>query len=264
MSQRVFITGATSGIGRQLAADYHAAGWQVWGAGRDAERLGALAALGVTPVAVDVTSPAALSAALAPLPTFDLVILNAGTCEYIDTAHGFDGALLARIMHSNVNSVGFCLQALLDPAAPKVLAGARIAIVSSSVAWLALPTAEAYGASKAALNYLATSLRLDLAKRHIAVSLIRPGFVATPLTAKNTFPMPALITVQEAATHIRHGLDRGANTIHFPRRFIWLLRLLGALPTWAWLKLSLALRQKVDLSSTQSSGSTPQGGPHDG
>ena len=119
-----------------------------------------------------------------------------------------------------------------------------LAIVSSSVSWLPLPRAEAYGASKAALDYLADTLRLDLASKGIGVTLIRPGFVQTPLTAKNDFPMPCLVTVEEASRAIMDGLTAGRHQIHFPRRFIWLLRLLGALPVGLWLRLGRALVSK--------------------
>jgi len=69
------------------------------------------------------------------------------------------------------------------------------------------------------------------------VSLVRPGFVATPLTARNDFPMPGLLTVEQAARRIRQGLDRGQLEVQFPRRLIWPLRLLGALPSGLWLRL---------------------------
>ena len=84
------------------------------------------------------------------------------------------------------------------------------------MSWLPLPRAEAYGASKAALDYLADTLRLDLAGKGIGVTLIRPGFVQTPLTAKNDFPMPCLVTVEEASRAIMAGLVAGRHQIHFP------------------------------------------------
>ncbi|MGY2498603.1 SDR family NAD(P)-dependent oxidoreductase, partial [Klebsiella pneumoniae] len=114
------------------------------------------------------------------LPPLDLLILNAGNCEYMDVADGFDGELFARVIETNLIATGHALAAFL----PLLGEGARLAIVSSSVSWLPLPRAEAYGASKAALDYLAATLRLDLKARGIAVTLIRPGFVQTPLTAK--------------------------------------------------------------------------------
>ncbi|HHQ4455265.1 SDR family NAD(P)-dependent oxidoreductase [Aeromonas hydrophila] len=237
---RVLITGATSGIGFQLALDYRRAGWQVWGCGRDGERLLALGRHGITPLQFDGRDASAVSEAAASLPRVDLVILNAGNCEYMDVAEGFDGALFARVIETNLVATGHALAAFL----PLLGAGGRLAIVSSSVSWLPLPRAEAYGASKAALDYLADTLRLDLAGKGIGVTLVRPGFVQTPLTAKNDFPMPCLVTVEEASRAIMAGLTAGRHQIHFPRRFIWLLRLLGALPVELWLRLGRTLVSK--------------------
>ena len=240
MSGRVLITGATSGIGRQLALDYRRSGWQVWGCGRDGERLHALADEGIIPLQFDGRDSAAMAVIAADLPALDLLILNAGNCEYMDLAEGFDGALFARVIETNLIATGHALAAFL----PRLVSGSRLAIVGSSVSWLPLPRAEAYGASKAALDYLAATLRLDLATRGIGVTLIRPGFVQTPLTAKNDFPMPCLVTVEEASRAIMSGLAAGRHQIHFPRRFIWLLRLLGALPTGLWLRLGRTLISK--------------------
>lgn len=240
MSGRVLITGATSGIGRQLALDYRRAGWQVWGCGRDGERLQELGLHGITPLQFDARDSVALAEVAAGLPTLDLLILNAGNCEYMDVAEEFDSALFARVIETNLIATGHALAAFL----PRLASGSRLAIVSSSVSWLPLPRAEAYGASKAALDYLAHTLRLDLASKGIGVTLIRPGFVQTPLTAKNDFPMPCLVTVEEASHAIMGGLAAGRHQIHFPRRFIWLLRLLGALPTGLWLRLGRTLISK--------------------
>ncbi|MDX7922380.1 SDR family NAD(P)-dependent oxidoreductase [Aeromonas media] len=240
MSGRVLITGATSGIGRQLALDYRRAGWQVWGCGRDGERLQELGLHGITPLQFDARDSVALAEVAAGLPTLDLLILGAGNCEYMDVAEEFDSALFARVIETNLIATGHALAAFL----PRLASGSRLAIVSSSVSWLPLPRAEAYGASKAALDYLAHTLRLDLASKGIGVTLIRPGFVQTPLTAKNDFPMPCLVTVEEASRAIMGGLAAGRHQIHFPRRFIWLLRLLGALPTGLWLRLGRTLISK--------------------
>ena len=144
------------------------------------------------------------------------------------------------MIETNLIATGHALAAFL----PLLGEGARLAIVSSSVSWLPLPRAEAYGASKAALDYLAATLRLDLKARGIAVTLIRPGFVQTPLTAKNDFPMPCLVPVEQASRVIMTGLAAGRHQIHFPSRFIWLLRALGALPVWLWLRLGSSLVSK--------------------
>ena len=106
MSGRVLITGATSGIGRQLALDYRRAGWQVWGCGRDEVRLQALADLGITPLRFDARDSAAMAGVAASLPALDLLILNAGNCEYMDPAEGFDGALFARVIDLDTSESG--------------------------------------------------------------------------------------------------------------------------------------------------------------
>ncbi|MGY4024560.1 SDR family NAD(P)-dependent oxidoreductase [Aeromonas rivuli] len=237
MSKGVLITGASSGLGRQLALDYHGDGWRVWACGRDEWRLAELAALGIQTLCFDTRDPAACQGAARQLNGLDLLILNAGSCEYLDELPRFDGALFARVIETNLVATGHCLAALLPQLGP----GGRLAIVSSSVTWLPLPRAEAYGASKAALDYLAASLRLDLKASGIGVSLIRPGFIDTPLTARNRFTMPCLMTVAQAASATRRGLARGLHNIHYPNGFICLLRLLGALPTGLWLRLSKGL-----------------------
>ncbi|MBP8160429.1 MAG: SDR family NAD(P)-dependent oxidoreductase, partial [Aeromonas sp.] len=100
MSGRVLITGASSGLGRQLAMDYRQAGWQVWGCGRDGERLAQLARDGITPLQFDARDAAVMAEVAASLPPLDLLILNAGNCEYMDVADGFDGELFARVIET--------------------------------------------------------------------------------------------------------------------------------------------------------------------
>ena len=98
-----------------------------------------------------------------------------------------------------------------------------MSLVSSVSGYRGLPNALAYGPTKAALINLAQTLYLDLGERGIGVSLINPGFVETPLTAHNTFRMPALMKPERAAAEILAGWAAGAFEIHFPKRFTrWL------------------------------------------
>ena len=122
MSGRMLITGATSGIGRQLALDYRRAGWQVWGCGRDEARLQALADAGIIPLRFDARDSAAMAEVAAGLPTLDLLILNAGNCEYMDLTEGFDGALFARVIETNLIATGHALAAFLPLLGPVVRA----------------------------------------------------------------------------------------------------------------------------------------------
>ncbi len=230
--KRVLITGASSGIGFQLACDYAADGWQVIACGRDIDKLTRLHqhAPDITLCPFDITDLAATREALTG-KSVELAILCAGTCEYLD-----DGVVEAEKVH-HVMSTNFsgpvnCLDALL----PQLSAGSRVALVGSTASLVPLPRAEAYGASKAALAYFARSLAQDLRRRQIHISLVQPGFVSTPLTARNDFPMPMIISVEQAAKYIRRGLARGKQEIVFPALFALLLRLTARLPQ-SWQRL---------------------------
>ncbi len=237
----VLITGASSGIGLQLAKDYALNKHQVIACGRDQQKL--LKALDLYPVKIatfDTTDAEQTQRVLDNQEIPDLVILNAGHCEYIDDARRFDGALFKRVMDTNVQGTVNCLAALL----PRMKSGSRIAIVSSSVTFLPLTRAEAYGASKAALDYLARSLAIDLKPLGIEVSLIRPGFVDTPLTRKNDFPMPGQVTVEEASLFIREGLQQGKKEITFPFLFTASMKMLSWLPHSLWARLAVMMNRR--------------------
>lgn len=224
--KRVLITGASSGIGEGLAKAWAGDGWQVTACGRNADRLAELQQFSphITPLTFDMTDKEACHAALSSCHP-DLVILCAGGCEYLDDGL-IDAQLVDRVMTTNFQGPVNCLAALQHQLAP----GSRVVLVSSMAHWLPFPRAEAYGASKAALTWFANSLRLDWEPKGIAVTLVSPGFVDTPLTRKNDFAMPGLVTVDDAVKAIRHGVTRGKNHIAFPTGLSLLLRFLSALP----------------------------------
>lgn len=237
--KRVLITGASSGIGQQLALDYAKDGWDVLACGRDEQRLHALTTAFPTirTIAFDMTNLADTQQVLDGV-TADLVILSAGTCEYLDNGV-VDAEKVRRVLTTNVIGPVNCLSVLL----PQLANGSHLALVGSTASLVALPRAEAYGASKAALAYFARSLSLDLQARNITVSLILPGFVDTPLTARNDFPMPMLISVSQASEAIRRGLAKKKREIAFPLRFALLLNAISVLPqSWQRLLASRLVR----------------------
>jgi len=177
------------------------------------------------------------------LPALDMLILNAGNCEYINDPVHFDSALFKRVIDTNLISVGYCLEHWL----PKVKKHGQLAFTSSSASFLPLSRAEAYGASKAALTYLAKTLSIDLAPHSIDVSVINPGFVKTPLTDKNDFDMPGMVNVEQAANAIIKGLDKRKHTINFPTTFTVILSLIASLPFSWWRAFSVKFLIRKDL-----------------
>lgn len=244
----ILITGATSGIGRALALAYAKGGDKVIACGRSAEKLDQLQ----RDYADEQAS--ARSASSVPLGTIssccfdltdyanypqldsniDLLIFNAGDCQYIDNPVDFDAKAFENVININLISIGYGLQAWLK----KLNKGGRLVLVSSSASILPLPRAEAYGSSKAALSYLAKTLAVTLSKHDISVSLVQPGFVDTPLTKRNTFAMPMLIDSPLAADKIRQGIAKGRSEINVPFVFVLVMKCLRLLPSFIWQKLA--------------------------
>jgi len=134
------------------------------------------------------------------------------------------------LRHQEVNYNG--LLRVLGEALPLFLQQGfgHLSLVSSVAGWRGLPNSLAYGPTKAAMTNLAETLYMDLQDKGIGVSLVNPGFVATPLTAQNNFPMPALLTPEQAAEAMRQGWAQGLFDIHFPKRFTLWLKLMRLLP----------------------------------
>ncbi|KAA1175175.1 SDR family NAD(P)-dependent oxidoreductase [Marinobacter salinexigens] len=233
----IWITGAGSGIGEALVRAFASGNHRLLLTGRRETRLWVLEELAPTRIDVcpgDTTSPDGLqsvSQALADIPCLNMAILNAGTCEYMDTDQ-FDSGVVERNLQTNVVGTARSIEVALPALRKASLQGqpATVVIISSSAWWFPFGRAEGYGASKAALTYLARSLRADLTHEGIDVVVVSPGFVKTPLTDRNDFPMPFLLTAEEAADRIISGIAKGKTEIAFPRRFTCLLALLGALP----------------------------------
>jgi short-subunit dehydrogenase len=186
----------------------------------------------------DVTDATGLQAAADTLINewggIDLVIAMAGTYSTM-RADTLDLDAAKRIVEVNLNGV-FNLFAAVGPQLLKQGRGG-FAIVASVAGYGGLPNSMAYSATKAACINLAQSMWMDLRNRGVAVTIINPGFVRTPLTATNPFPMPFLIDADEAAREILKGLARGEFEIHFPKAFSRMLKLLNLLPHGLYLRL---------------------------
>jgi short-subunit dehydrogenase len=227
--RRVWLVGASSGIGAALASELARRGARVALSARSADRLRALGIAGALLLPCDATDSASLAAARASLLAawrgVDLVIYLAG--DYVPMrAADFDLAAAERIVRVNFNGA----MRLAATVLPDLRAGGGIAFVASVAGYRGLPRALAYGPGKAALIHFAECLHLDLAPQGIGVWLVNPGFVATQLTARNDFAMPALLTPQEAALATVDGLRTGRFEIHYPRRFTRIMKLLALLP----------------------------------
>lgn len=229
--RRVWIVGASSGIGRATAALLHARGAVVHVSARNAEALQAFVteypgALALPLDVRDIGEVRAAARVILKRGPLDLVLYCAGHYRP-QRATAFD--LADARQHLDVN-YGGALN-VLDAVLPALLErGGHLSLVASVAGYRGLPNSLAYGPTKAALLQLAETLHLDLRDLDVGVSVVTPGFVDTPLTAQNDFHMPALLTPQQAAQAILRGWARGAFEIHFPRRFTWPLKLLRLLP----------------------------------
>jgi len=234
---KIWVTGASSGIGEALTRSLVRGGHHLVITGRRAEALEELCELAperVKSAVADTTSKEELAAIASTLEAdgpLDMAILNAGTCEYLEIDRYSSDVIESNIV-TNVLGTARSLDIAL-PALRRTRAMGRpatLVIVSSSAWWFPFGRAEGYGASKAALSYFAHSLRADLAAEGIDVVVVSPGFVKTPLTDRNDFPMPFRVSAEDAAERIVSGLAKGHNEIAFPKRFTWMLRILGSLP----------------------------------
>jgi short-subunit dehydrogenase len=245
----VLVTGASSGIGRELARHYLQQGARVFVLARSTDGLMALVdayPLSCVAITVDLTNDMeclnAGKTISAQTEYLDIAILNAGTCEYIDVNHltiePFD-KVMAINWRGTVNSLQFCLPLL------RKRKGSQLVGVSSMASILPMPRSQAYGASKVAIEYLFNSLRVDLARDSVDISVVRPGFVKTPLTARNDFPMPFAVDSETAVKKIIQGISKRKWIIAFPWQLVWIMNFIALLP----LKLQTRLLRRMSRNS---------------
>ncbi len=235
----VWLIGASSGIGLAAASALHAKGCRVIVSARNAAALEAFVrahpgSLALPLDATDATQVQGAAQQLALQGRLDMVCYCAG---YFRAMRATDIDLPDAMRHLDINLRGaWHVIAAVAPALCQQRSG-HISLIGSVAGLRGLPESLAYGPTKAALSNLADALHLDLRPLGIGVSLVTPGFVSTPLTAGNDFPMPALMTPEQAAQAMIRGWERGGFCIHFPKRFTRVVRLLSMLPDWLYFRL---------------------------
>ena len=231
--KKIWITGASSGIGKALAEKFASEGWQVAISARRKEILDEMANnKNIFSYPLDVTNQQQINEAFSKIinefGSLDLCVFSSGT---------YDPKLEQEInikqnkfvMDTNFFGVLYCIKAVEKYFKDKK--SGHISIVSSVAAYRGLPNSSGYGPSKAALTNLTESLYFDFKKYDVRISLVSPGFIKTPLTDKNEFPMPFIKSPEFAAEKMFIGLTKGKSfEIHFPKALTLLLKLLRVLP----------------------------------
>jgi short-subunit dehydrogenase len=230
-SHRVWIVGASSGIGAALVSALRQKGARVALSARSANKLNAFATETDLVLPLDVTDSDSIQTAYAEIEHnwggIDLIIYCAGYYKPM-RAWELEPSEIETTLKINLHGV----YNLLNTAVPQLIdqASGGICLIASVAGYTGLPKAVAYGPSKAAMINLAQILYSDLKPKGLDVYLVNPGFVNTRLTKQNDFAMPALITSDEAARSIIAGFEKGNFEIHFPKRFTRFMRLLAILP----------------------------------
>lgn len=232
----ILITGASSGLGEALALLYAKPGIVLSLCGRDEARLRDVAERAeqsgarVFTSLLDVRDASALKAWIADCHAFlpiDLAIANAGVSA--GTSSGLESSeQINAVFGTNLDGVLNTVEPLLELMSER--GRGQIALMSSMAGFRGLPGAPAYAASKAAVRVYGEALRGEMAPLGIEINVVCPGFVKTPMTEVNAFPMPFLMQANKAAGVIRKGLARNKARIAFPWRLLWLLRLVSIFP----------------------------------
>lgn len=239
---RVWVTGAGRGIGAALARLFCEQGLVVYASSRTQEDLDflqqelALYPGKIIPIPLDICNTEEIACLIDQWKeenTFpELVVLNAGTHDPFP-AKEFSAERCRKLLNINLMGTINCLDPVLKYFLEQDFDGGKkrqIAVMASVAGYRGLPTAAAYGASKAALIHLCESLWLDLSNSGLKLQVINPGFVRTPLTDKNTFTMPDLMEPEDAAKAILKGLQTERFEIAFPTRFVCVVKFLRLLP----------------------------------
>ena len=241
MKKKVWITGASSGIGKSLAIKFANEGWDVAASARRENLLQDLNSENQ-----DIYSfPLDVKDSLNTKKVFNNIIEKFGAidiCVFCTGIHDpiadrkIDIVKIKEIMEINFFGTLNCINAVTEYFKEKK--SGQISIVASLAGYRGLPGASGYSASKAALINLTESLYFYFKRFNVRVSLINPGFIKTPMTDKNDFPMPMIETVEFAAEKMFKGLTKkNSFEITFPKAFSFILLILKILPNWLYFKI---------------------------
>ena len=239
--KNIWITGASSGIGKALAIRFAQKGWQVAASARRENLLNKISELNknISPFPLDVTDKEKCKEVFEEIKNkyqnLDICFFSTGTWDP-KKEKNIDIEQMESVMKINFFGTLNCIKTVENYFKDKK--SGHISIVSSVAGYRGLPNSTGYGASKAALINLAESLYFDFGRHNVRISLVSPGFIKTPMTDKNEFKMPFLKTSEFAADKIYNGLVNGSSfEIDFPKELTLILKLLKILPNRLYLYL---------------------------
>ena len=246
----IWITGASSGIGKALAIKFAENGWIVAASARRENLLNELKQINqnIYPFPLDVTEiencKTVAKKILEQFKDIDICVFGTGMHDP-KSEKTFNLKKIREIMEVNYFGTMNSINSIYEYFSEKK--SGQISIISSVAGYRGLPAAGAYCASKAALTSFAESLNFDMLKKNVRVSLISPGFIKTPMTDQNDFPMPMIKSPEFAANEIYKGLTiKKTFEIHFPKAFTYFLKFLQILPSSMYFKLVAKGMKKID------------------
>ena len=251
MTKNVWITGASSGIGKALAIKFATEGWQVAASARRENLLQDLNKTNsnIHSFPLDVKDEAQAKKVfeniIEKFQTVDICIFCTGIHDP-ESEKKLSGKKIREIMETNFFGTLNCIMSVNSYFRERE--NGHISIVSSVAAYRGLPAASGYCASKSALTSLAESLYFDFKRHNVRVSVVSPGFIKTPMTDKNKFPMPMIRSPEYAAEKMFVGLTKkNVFEIHFPVAFTMLMKLLKIMPNWLYFMIASKGMNKIKL-----------------
>jgi short-subunit dehydrogenase len=246
----IWITGASTGIGKAVATKFAKNGWIVAASARRENLLNELKEINenIYPFPLDVTDidkcKLVASSIINQFKNIDICLFGTGMHDP-KSEKKFNLEKVREIMEVNYFGTMNSINSIYDYFSEKK--NGQISIISSVAGYRGLPAAGAYCASKAALTSFAESLNFDMQMKNVRVSLVSPGFIKTPMTDQNDFPMPMIKTPEFAANEIYKGLTvKKSFEIHFPKAFTYFLKFLQILPSSIYFKLVSKGMKKID------------------